>query len=345
MLNTAQCEVSELFFNDLLQKSGREHRLLRITEQTENVFDFARSVAAGLARRPRRLDCRFLYDADGSELYECICKQPEYYPTRIEAAILAQKSPAICRRTGPVTLFELGSGCSVKTDYLLAAYTSVHRQPIHYVPIDVSASALQQAMNDITSRYPTTRVTGINGTYEDAFRFFETASPAMIIFLGSTIGNLDEREAHRFWQAISAHIAAGDYFLLGVDLVKESHLLEAAYDDAAGVTASFTRNLFHRMNRELGARLDPGAIEHIARYNSQRERVEIYGRFNTAQTVHVGPLDQCFEITAGEEILIEISRKFRPDALPDYFADYGLEVQKTYTDEQQWFALLLLQRT
>lgn len=341
---TPECMTSEELLKDFQQvRPGGGSRLVRRPRRTAGVMEFARSVAEGLCRRPRRLDCRFLYDARGSELYERICAQPEYYPTRTEAAILAACAPDICRATGPVTLLELGSGYSVKTDHLLAAYTKAHG-PLHYVPIDVSKSALQKAHRDITSRYPEVRVTGINGTYEEGFRHIESASPALVLFLGSTVGNFDDREAEDFWQAVAGHMNAGDSFLLGVDLVKDRAVLEAAYDDAAGVTAAFTRNLFARMNRELGASLDLDAVEHVARYRPERDRIEIHARFTRPQLLEVMPLGVSFAIRGGEEILVEISRKFRLADLPAFFARYGLQVRKTYTDPRNWFALLLLHR-
>ncbi|MEJ2032553.1 MAG: L-histidine N(alpha)-methyltransferase [Deltaproteobacteria bacterium] len=344
MLMTAECATSEELLKDFQQsRAGNYSRLMRMPCRVAVAIDFARSVADGLARRPRRLDCRFLYDPKGSELYERICEQPEYYPTRIEAAILAACASDICCITGPVTILELGSGCSVKTDHLLAAYTKAYG-PLHYVPIDVSESALQQAGRDITSRYSQVRVTGINGTYEESFHVFETASPALILFLGSTVGNFDEKEADDFWRSIAGHMTAGDHFLIGVDLVKDRAVLEAAYDDAAGVTAAFTRNLFARMNRELGASLDLDTIKHVARYRTDRERIEIHARFTKQQLINIAPLGESFAIHSGEEILVEISRKFRLADLPAFFALYGFQVRQTYTDERNWFAVLLLQK-
>jgi L-histidine Nalpha-methyltransferase len=308
------------------------------------ILEFARSVASGMRQQPRRLECRFLYDTNGSRLYERICLQPEYYPTRTEAAILKDRAEEICLHTGPVTVLELGSGCSVKTGHLLAAHARLHG-PLRYVPIDVSESALRQACRGISSRYPNVRVTGLHGTYEDAFELFGEAPASLVLFLGSTIGNFDEDEALSFWQAVAGHMAPGDFFLLGLDLVKDEQILAAAYDDAAGITAAFTRNLFARMNRELGAGLDLETIEHAARYNRARERIEIHARFTAPQTLRVDPLNETFTIAAGEEILVEISRKFRLADMPGYFQSHGFEVVKIFTDQRQWFGLLLLQRS
>jgi L-histidine Nalpha-methyltransferase len=318
--------------------------VLRAPGNADPVKDFARSVVRGLERAPRRLDCRFLYDARGSALYERICELPEYYLTRTEASILSRCAPRIRDVTGPVTLFELGSGYSVKTDRLLAAYLA--RDPeVRYVPVDVSENALREAGRAIGSRRPEVQVAAVNGTYEDAFPLFRAASPVLVVFLGSTIGNLDEAESDIFLGRVAAHLDPGDFFLLGVDLVKEAARIEAAYNDAAGVTEAFTKNLFVRMNRELGAGLDVGSIEHVARYNARRRQIEIHARFESAQTLEVAPLGEAFRIAAGEEILVEISRKFLIGDLVPRLESFGFAVREIFTDPRRWFALILMERT
>jgi L-histidine Nalpha-methyltransferase len=334
--------------NDLLARfqnalaDGRDV-VLRAPGNADPVMDFARSVVRGLERAPRRLNCRFLYDARGSALYERICELPEYYLTRTEASILSRRAPRIRDVTGPVTLFELGSGYSVKTDRLLAAYLA--RDPeVRYIPVDVSENALREAGRAIASRRPEVRVVSVNGTYEDAFPLFRAASPVLVVFLGSTIGNLDEAESDIFLGRVAAHLGPGDFFLLGVDLVKEAALIEAAYNDAAGVTEAFTKNLFVRMNRELGAGLDIGAIAHVARYSEPRRQVEIHARFASGQTLKVASLGRAFRIAAGEEILVEISRKFLIGGLLPRLETFGFAVRETFTDPRRWFALILMEK-
>lgn len=317
--------------------------VLGVSELGDPLLEFARSVADGLARTPRSLECRFLYDALGSRLYEEICEQPEYYPTRTEAAILADRSAEIRASTGPATLVELGSGSSVKTRHLLDAYAEPGLG-VRYVPVDVSASALAQAAAAIGEERPQIRVIGINGVYEDALPLLPVLSPALLIFLGSTIGNLNEAESAAFWELVAANLGDRDHMLLGIDLVKDPAFLEAAYDDAAGVTRRFTRNYFVRMNRELGAGLDLDGIEHEARYDGGLERIEIHARFTREQVVHVRPLDVRFDIAAGERVLLEISRKFRINGMREELARFGLETVRTFTDDRGWFALLLLRK-
>jgi L-histidine N-alpha-methyltransferase len=317
--------------------------LVEASDTGDTVMTFARSVAVGLSDEPKWLHCRFLYDAEGSRLFEEITEQPEYYPTRTEAAILAQHADEIREITGPRALVELGSGYSVKTEHLLSAY-SRHGGKVRYVPVDVSVSALREASRSIGEHFADVQFTGINGTYASAFRVFRQLAPQMVVFLGSTIGNFNEAETTAFWKSVAGHLPVGDFLLLGVDLVKDVGVLEAAYNDTAGVTARFTRNYFARINRELGAEIDLSQIEHVAVWNAERDRMEIFARFNSTQHIRIGPLDESFEIRPGERILIEISRKFRLPELTAELSRFGFEVRRSFTDEKEWFALLLLER-
>jgi L-histidine Nalpha-methyltransferase len=306
--------------------------------------DFAVATAAGLSSQPRQIPCRYLYDQAGSLLYEQICMQPEYYPTRTEAAILAQHAPAIAALTGPVNLLELGAGSSVKTGLLLEAYLESGALPC-YIPVDVSESALRLGQTEIGRSLPQVTSVGLHGCYEEALPLLDILSPTMVLFLGSTIGNFARAEAGDFLANISGRMADGDFFLLGLDLVKAPHLLEAAYNDAAGVTAAFTRNLFARMNRELGTIIDLHTIEHQARYVAERQRIEIHACFHSAQTIHLASLGQSFHIAAGEQIQTEISRKFRLEEISPWLSTFGLATWEIFTDPQEWFALALLQKT
>jgi len=305
--------------------------------------EFARAVARGLNDTPRWVPSRFLYDARGSWLFERICELPEYYPTRTEASILAAHAPAIAEATGPVTLIELGSGTSVKTSYLLGAYAAAAER-VEYVSVDVSPAALAEAERRMAAEHPGVRVRGVEGRYEDAFRLFRHHSPCMVLFLGSTVGNLNHAESLSFWQQVSDHLTSADFFLLGVDLVKDRRVLEAAYNDTAGVTARFTKNLWARMNRELDAGVDLDALQHVARYDAAWQRIEIFTRFTAPQNVRIAPLDLDIAIGAGEMVMTEISRKFVVENLTRYLACFGLHVQRVCTDPRTWFAVLLLQK-
>ena len=331
------------FPNRFRQAVGAGTALIEAPGTGDTLMTFARSVAAGLSDKPKWLHCRFLYDANGSRLFEGITEQPEYYPTRTEAAILQAHAEEIRDLTGPVTLAELGSGYSVKTEYLLEAYSS-HDNEVLYVPVDVSASALREANRAISDNFPEVQFTGIAGTYRSAFPVLRQLSPQMVVFLGSTIGNFNPAETTAFFSALSGHLPVHDFFLLGIDLVKDVDVLEAAYNDAAEITARFTTNYFARLNRELGSDVDLDNIEHIARWNPALERMEIFTLFHTTQQVYIEPLDMTFEIEAGEHVLIEISRKFQLPAITKELGKYGFRLRRSFTDPKQWFALLLLER-
>ncbi len=313
------------------------------SDDVDPVLQMARDVARGLTDTPPWLSSKYLYDEEGSRLFEAICEQPEYYLTRTEGTILSKHASQIAGETGPVTLIELGSGSAAKTDHLLSAYAA-GGDDVLYVPVDVSETALEAARDDIVERHRSVTVAGIAGTYESAFPLFKRFSPAMVLFLGSSIGNFDQRDADGFWGAVSSALPSGDYFLLGVDLIKSTTLLHAAYNDAAGVTAAFTKNLFARLNKELGAGVELDQIEHVARYNAEWQRVEIFARFLTDQQVHLEPLDRTVDVEAGTMMMTEISRKFSLHRLKEYLASFDFSVRSVYTDDNEWFAVLLLQR-
>jgi L-histidine N-alpha-methyltransferase len=308
------------------------------------VLEFAEAVALGLSDTPRWIPSRFLYDARGSQLFEAICELPEYYPTRTESGILERESARFRRLTGPVTLVELGSGSSVKTDHLLAAYAA-DGEPVHYVPVDVSASILRMAAERIEETFPSVNVAGVHGEYERVFPLLADYAPVLLLFLGSTIGNFNHAESLAFWRRVARAMPEDSWVLLGVDLVKDPAVLEAAYNDAAGVTATFTRNLFARMNAELGAGLDLDTIHHEARWNPEWQRIEIGARFHAEQVLDIAPLGKRFRIPAGELIMTEISRKFVLANLRRYLDCLGFETVHTATDERGWFGVLLLRRT
>jgi len=310
---------------------------LEVDSLEEPADGFAQSVVRGLSDHPRWLHCRYLYDDQGSEIFERICEQPEYYQTRTEAALLAEHAAEIHRLTGARTLVELGSGSSVKTRHLLEAWREGR-----YVPVDISLGMLRQSCAALAGEHPGIEVRGIAASYERALPLLRELSPLVLIFLGSTIGNLNPQETADFLDRVSASLTPGDHFLLGVDLVKDIRTLEAAYNDAAGWSAAFTKNLFRRMNRELGTRLDLDAIEHVAYYCMQYDRIEIYARFTHDQTIELPDLGRRFRIGGGEMILTEISRKFQVDEMAANAARFGLETVRVFTDPTKAFAVLLL---
>jgi len=302
-------------------------------------------VARGLSTHPRSLDCRYLYDEVGSELFAAITEQPEYYPTRAEAEILARNARGLVERVGPVPVVELGSGTSEKTRLLLDAWDEAAGGDFHYVPVDIDPCILRSAIAQLVARHPRLHVSGLATSYEHALDRVRGISPKLVLFLGSSLGNFLPLAMERFLRQLEAALQPGDHVLLGVDLVKGRQTLEAAYNDAAGVTARFTRNLFTRMNRELGASIPEDAVEHLAFWNDELEQIEIYGRFREALRIDLPALDCAFEFEAGERVLVEVSRKFRVDRLARDLGRYRLALEHGYKDEHGRFALLLLRRT
>jgi iron(II)-dependent oxidoreductase len=317
--------------------------LLRLVDDVAESEVFAISVAQGLAHHPRRLSCRYLYDAAGSALFERITEQPEYYLTSAEASLLATHAARMRELAGPSTLVELGSGTSAKTRHLLDAWTHAGGRA-SYVAVDICAPVVTESCAALRRQYPRLDVRGIAGSYEQAMPFLKALSPLVLAFLGSTIGNFDDAELDDFLDRVSDSLSPGDHLLLGIDLVKDVAALEAAYDDAAGVTAQFTRNLFERMNRELGTTLDLDAIEHVATYNERRERIDIFARFTKEQWIELPSLGERYRVAAGEMIQTEISRKFRIDDMALHASRHGFALVESFTDEQGRFGSLLLRR-
>lgn len=311
--------------------------------ESSDRLEFAQSVQRGMCRTPRELDSRFLYDRRGSELFEAICDQPEYYLTRAEESILREQSTAIAGVTGPLTVLELGAGTSRKTLHLLTAYDGLDALR-GYVTVDVSRSALDLGRDSVREAVPGADVYTLCAPYEASFPAIGRLDRTLVSFLGSTIGNFPPEAMNTFFATLAGHLKPGDFFLVGADLHKDSDVLEAAYNDAAGVTAAFTCNLFARMNRELGAGLDLDQVHHRAFYNRQARQIEIYGEFSAAQQLRIGPLNASHAVAAGERIRTEVSRKFVPSELGETLRPLGLVQREVFHDARSLFALMLFER-
>ncbi|MBG0850797.1 L-histidine N(alpha)-methyltransferase [Streptomyces spinoverrucosus] len=294
-------------------------------------------VLRGLTTSPKTLPPKWFYDAHGSDLFEQITELPEYYPTRAEREILVDRAAGIAAATGARTLVELGSGSSEKTRYLLDALTGLHT----YVPVDVSDSALTQAGTALVAERPGLNVHALIADFTVALELPETPGPRLVAFLGGTIGNLLPEERAAFLAAIRALLSPGDALLLGTDLVKDEQVLVRAYDDAAGVTAAFNKNVLSVVNRELGADFDPGAFDHVALWDAGNEWIEMRLRSRTAQTVKIPSLDLAVDFAAGEELRTEVSAKFRKEGVRAELAAAGLALSHWWTDGEGRFALSL----
>jgi L-histidine Nalpha-methyltransferase len=299
-----------------------------------------RDVLDGLAASPKSLPPKWFYDSVGSDLFDQITRLPEYYPTRAEAEILRARSAEIALVTGADTLVELGSGTSEKTRTLLQALGdggTLRR----FVPFDVDASMLSAAATAIQRDYPDIEIAAVCGDFEEHLSEIPDGGRRLFVFLGSTIGNLTADPRAEFLAALAAVMRPGDSLLLGTDLVKDTGRLVAAYDDAAGVTAQFNRNVLAVINRELDADFDVDAYRHVARWNADDERMEMWLRAESAQRVRIAALDLTVEFAAGEEILTEVSCKFRADAVADELARAGLRPTRWWTDDAGDFGLSL----
>ncbi|MGX1479251.1 UNVERIFIED_CONTAM: L-histidine N-alpha-methyltransferase [Streptomyces canus] len=294
-------------------------------------------VLKGLTHTPKTLPPKWFYDAHGSELFEQITELPEYYPTRAEREILVARSGEIAAATGARTLVELGSGSSEKTRYLLDALTGLHT----YVPVDVSESALTQAGHALIAQRPELSVHALIADFTGGLSLPGTPGPRLVAFLGGTIGNLLPVERAAFLASVHALLSPGDALLLGTDLVKDENVLVRAYDDAAGVTAAFNKNVLTVVNRELGADFDPGAFDHVALWDAENEWIEMRLRSRTEQTVKVPALDLAVDFAADEELHTEISAKFRKEGVRSELAAVGLELAHWWTDSEGRFALSL----
>ncbi len=300
-------------------------------------------VSAGLSADPKSLPPKWFYDARGSELFEEITRLPEYYPTRAERAILDRRAADIAAATGAEVLVELGSGSSEKTRLLIDALRG-NGTLTTYVPVDVSQSALEQAGAALIADYPRLAVHALVADFQAGLDLPEASGPRLVAFLGGTIGNLLPEERAAFLGLVRDALQPGDALLLGTDLVKDERTLVAAYDDSAGVTAAFNKNVLAVLARELGADLDPEDFDHVARWDRDNEWIEMRLRARRAFTAKIPALDLKVDFAAGEEIRTEISAKFRESRVRAELTAAGLTPRHWWTDPQARFALSLAVR-
>lgn len=313
-------------------------RLLRAAESS-----LAQDVRRGLTATPKHLPCKYFYDAAGLALYEQITRLPEYYLPRAETAILRQHTPAMLAHCpAPLTLVELGNGSSTKTRLLIEPCLA-RQDELTYYAIDLAPEALTQAGGDLLKDYAGLRFVGLAGEFSDGLTELERepGPPRLSIFLGSTIGNLDEREIAEFFRGARHALRPQDRMLLGFDLRKDSAILVPAYDDAQGVTAAFNLNLLVRINRELGADFDVAAFRHRAVFNAPRSRIEMHLVSAKAQTVRLRALNLEVRLEAGETIHTENCYKHSWPAMQMLLERHGFGVLAAFFDPEQWFCHVL----
>lgn len=307
-------------------------------EPADGVDEFRADVLAGLARRPRRIPCKYFYDALGARIFERICELPEYYPTRTETAMLRAHAAEIARLIGPgASLIEFGSGSAAKARILLDALA----EPAAYVPVDLSREQLLASAAALARDYPRVRVAPLCADYARPFELLPgTSAPRVGFFPGSTIGNFPHAEAVVFLRGVAACLGPGSGLLVGADLKKDARVLHAAYNDAGGVTAEFNLNLLRRANRELGADFDLDRFAHDARWLAQAGRIEMHLVARCDQTVRIGAAR--FDFRAGESIHTEDSHKYDVDEFRGLAESAGWRAVRHWIDPARLFSVHFL---
>jgi L-histidine N-alpha-methyltransferase len=322
--------------------SQRNSRAEALTEQDLSIADELAEIVEGLSSRQKSLSPKFFYDERGSKLFDEICELPEYYPTRTELGIMHSHIDAIAALVGPqASLIEFGSGSSLKTHLLLRHLDRLAA----YVPVDVSQEHLLAAADSIAAEYPDIEVWPV---LADFMQPFDLPSPSVmplrniVYFPGSTIGNFSPDEAHSLMKVM--HLEAGEdgALLIGVDLQKDKKLIERAYNDSAGVTAEFNRNMLIRINREFGANFNVELFEHRAIYNEDQGRIEMYLVSACEQIVRVG--GRSFLFRKGEQLLTEYSHKYTTEQFREMANRAGFVVHTVWKDPRELFSVQYCQR-
>lgn len=345
--------------------SIRKRSLNMTLQQNKEVEEFANDVATCLTSKNKRLNPKYLYDHMGSKLFEQICLQPEYYLTRTEASLLKRHAPDITNLVGGnIRIIELGSGSSSKTAILLR-FLSSQKKRIYYFPIDISASILMESARTLKSQFPNASIIAIRSDYNTGIdratakcmatdgeeeqkknnnERSNNGSPyaKLILFLGSSIGNFEPMAARSFLRSIRQRLFTNDFLLVGFDLQKDEFVLNAAYNDKAGITAKFNLNLLARINRELGGNFELGKFKHYAFYNREQHRIEMHIVSNTDQQVYIEALGKNFSFRKGDSIHTENSYKYSLGQISALAKDSGFRIEQGFTDEKRWFNVALL---
>ncbi len=317
-----------------------ESRRLQIVTPRVARSQFCRDVTLGLQQTQKFLLPKYFYDEQGSRLFEAICAQPEYYLTRTEALILKNHAADIVGQTAGTTLVELGSGSSAKTRLLFDEYRR-QEQSLHYVPIDISPTMLEETVKGLMKDYPLMSVDPLATDYLNGLSQLPNARRRLVLFLGSNLGNFDIEQQRELFKTLADALHQGDQFLLGVDLRKPVSILEAAYNDVAGVTAEFNLNILRHINREMNADFNLEEFSHFAFYNAAYHQIEMHLRSRREQKVWISDLDLTVPFAEGETIHTEISRKFDAGEIEEQLQQYGFVIQAEWTDPDSLFLLTL----
>ena len=305
--------------------------------------DLARDVRQALTAPVKSLPCKYFYDQQGMALFELICGLPEYHLTRVETAILKNQADRMIELCpSDLALVELGSGSSTKSRYLIEACLGRQGQLVYYA-IDISPGALENGVRQLLQECAQLRVVELVGEFADGLSYLanHASGPRLVVFLGSTVGNFTEEEIARFFTMLRGYLRPNDRFLLGVDLLKEPSVLEAAYDDSQGVTAKFNLNILARLNRALSADFDLAAFRHRALFNRERSRIEMHLVSVRNQRVRIEALGLDVDFQQGETIHTENCYKYSQDGMGSLLASHGFQVLSRFTDPREQFCLFL----
>jgi len=302
---------------------------------------YAEEVARGLTARRKHLPCKLFYDEAGSALFEEITQLPEYYLTRTELEILEQYSPEIIQTAGaPVSVIELGAGTATKTRTLLRAVAR-RQLRVKYFPVDISGSALGEAQARVRQQFPGALIRPMVADFANGFGFLrQIAGRKLVLYLGSSLGNFDPEDAVRMLRRVRGQLSPGDALLVGTDMVKPAEFLVPAYDDGQGVTGEFNKNILRRINRELGANFDLHGFRHIAEWNPEASRMEIYLESTRSQSVRL-PMVGTVRFASGERIHTENSYKYRMELVEQILCASAFALDQSWFDRQRWFGLHL----
>jgi L-histidine Nalpha-methyltransferase len=307
--------------------------------------EIEKDVLEGMSRKQKALPSKYFYDARGSQLFEKICDLPEYYPTRTEISILRFSAQSIMSffEHSDGDLVEIGCGSDLKIRQLFERSDPALLNRVRYVPMDISAECLLQSARRLLSDYSGLRV---HGLIADFTRHLDRLPQKrkMIVFFGGTFGNFRTEESIDLLARLAGEMRPEDRLLIGLDMVKEKTILEAAYNDAQGVTAAFNLNILSHINRRLNADFDLAAFEHHAFWNARSERIEMHLRAKKDIVVHVPCVDEAFSLATGETIHTEISQKFSRSSAQERFRKAGLHTDAWHTDPEGWFSLVVLRR-
>jgi L-histidine N-alpha-methyltransferase len=333
------CDVGKRERYGLLMSDLRPIQILDCLQgRYEN--EIAEDVRKGLTLSQKAIPSKYFYDSRGSKLFEDICKLPEYYLTQIEISILKNIAPKFSQIFRHKDLVELGSGADLKIRTMLDVVGRKTRATLRYVPVDISESAIFNALQSLLELYPELEVLGIVADFTCQLHVIPSHRPAIFCFLGSTIGNFNEAETLVLLRNVAGAMKLEDTLLIGFDMVKSREILEAAYNDSNGVTSEFNKNILNVINGSLHGNFDPCSFDHLAFYNEKYQRIEMHLKANCDFSVRLKDLNLEVDFTAGDTIHTEISRKFKREEIEELASHAGLKIANWYTDSEEWFSLV-----